>query len=42
MAIELVRTPPLAVIILAAGKGKRMNNPDMAKVMYELNAKPMI
>jgi UDP-N-acetylglucosamine pyrophosphorylase len=42
MSIELVRTPPLSVAILAAGKGKRMNNPDMAKVMYELHGKPMI
>lgn len=42
MPIELVRTPPLAVVILAAGKGKRMNNPDLAKVMNELHGKPMI
>ncbi|TAK53245.1 MAG: UDP-N-acetylglucosamine pyrophosphorylase [Bacteroidetes bacterium] len=42
MAIELVRTAPLSVVILAAGKGKRMNNPEMAKVMYELDGKPMI
>ena len=27
---------------MAAGKGKRMKNPGMAKVMYELNGKPMI
>ena len=33
---------PLAVIILAAGKGTRMNNPDMAKVMYEIEQKPMV
>src|SRR5208283_140635 len=32
----------LAVVILAAGKGKRMNNPDIAKVMYEINGKPMV
>lgn len=32
----------LAVVILAAGKGKRMNNPDMAKVMALLNGKPLI
>ncbi len=31
-----------AVIILAAGKGKRMNNPEKAKVMFELNNTPMI
>ena len=42
MAIELVRTPPLAVVILAAGKGKRMQNPEMAKVMHVLHDKPMI
>lgn len=34
--------PPLAVIILAAGKGKRMENPDIAKVMYEVGGRPMI
>lgn len=34
--------PSLAIIILAAGKGKRMKNPDMAKVMYEVGGKPMI
>jgi UDP-N-acetylglucosamine diphosphorylase/glucosamine-1-phosphate N-acetyltransferase len=33
---------PLAVVILAAGKGTRMNNPDMAKVMYPINGRPMI
>jgi len=33
---------PLAVIIMAAGKGTRMNNPDMAKVMYEIEGKPMV
>lgn len=32
----------LAVVILAAGKGTRMNNPDMAKVMYAINDKPMV
>ena len=32
----------LCVVILAAGKGTRMNNPDMAKVMYEIHGKPMI
>jgi UDP-N-acetylglucosamine diphosphorylase/glucosamine-1-phosphate N-acetyltransferase len=31
----------LAVVILAAGKGTRMNNPDIAKVMYEMHGKPM-
>ncbi len=32
----------LTTIILAAGKGKRMKNPDRSKVMYELKGKPMI
>lgn len=32
----------LTVIILAAGKGKRMNNPDTPKVMAELDGKPLI
>lgn len=33
---------PMAVIILAAGKGTRMNNPDKAKVMFEVSGVPMI
>ena len=32
----------LAVVILAAGLGKRMKSPDKPKVMFELNGKPMI
>ena len=32
----------LAFVILAAGKGKRMNNPDIPKVLAELNNKPLI
>lgn len=32
----------LATAILAAGKGKRMKNPEKAKVMFEVNGKPMI
>jgi UDP-N-acetylglucosamine pyrophosphorylase len=32
----------LAVVILAAGLGKRMKNPEKPKVMFELNGKPMI
>jgi UDP-N-acetylglucosamine pyrophosphorylase len=39
---EQSRVTSLAVIIMAAGKGKRMNNPEMAKVMYEVGGKPMI
>jgi UDP-N-acetylglucosamine diphosphorylase/glucosamine-1-phosphate N-acetyltransferase len=34
--------PPLAAIIMAAGQGKRMKNPDKAKVMYELSGTPLI
>ena len=32
----------IATIILAAGKGKRMKNPDKPKVLFELNNKPLI
>ena len=32
----------LAVIIMAAGKGTRLNNPSLAKVMYTIDEKPMI
>jgi len=32
----------LAVVIMAAGKGTRMNNPDLAKVMYSINGKPLV
>lgn len=32
----------LATVIMAAGKGKRMRNPDKSKVMYELRGKPLI
>lgn len=32
----------LAVVILAAGKGTRMNDPDIAKVMFTINGKPMV
>jgi len=31
-----------STIVLAAGKGKRMKNPDLPKVMYKVNGKPMI
>lgn len=40
--IELAKSGKLAVVILAAGKGTRMNNPSMAKVMYEINGRPMV
>jgi UDP-N-acetylglucosamine pyrophosphorylase len=33
---------PLAAVIMAAGQGKRMNDPSRAKVLYEINSKPMI
>ncbi len=32
----------VCIVILAAGKGKRMNNPSMAKVMATLDDKPLI
>ncbi len=31
-----------AAVIMAAGIGTRMKNPNLAKVMYEINGKPMI
>jgi UDP-N-acetylglucosamine diphosphorylase/glucosamine-1-phosphate N-acetyltransferase len=33
---------PVATVIMAAGEGKRMKDPTRAKVLYELNGKPMI
>ena len=35
-------TRNLAVVIMAAGKGTRMRNPDMAKVMYPIEGRPMV
>ncbi len=35
-------TRPLAVVILAAGQGKRMGNPAQAKVLADLNGKPLL
>lgn len=32
----------LAVVILAAGKGKRMGNPDLAKVLAPLHGRPLL
>jgi UDP-N-acetylglucosamine diphosphorylase/glucosamine-1-phosphate N-acetyltransferase len=32
----------ITTIIMAAGQGKRMKNPDKSKVMHELNGKPLI
>ncbi len=40
--IELIKTTKLTVLVLAAGKGTRMKNPEMAKVMFEINGKPMV
>lgn len=40
--IENPMGPNLAVIILAAGKGMRMKDSSKAKVMYDLNGKPML
>jgi len=39
---EPSKSPKLAVLVLAAGKGTRMKDPGMAKVMYELQSKPMV
>ena len=39
---EPSKPPKLAVVILGAGKGTRMKDPAMAKVMYELQGKPMV
>jgi len=35
-------TPPLAVVVMAAGKGTRMRDPDRAKVMFPVGGRPMI
>ncbi len=37
-----METGRLAVVIMAAGKGTRMKNPDKAKVMYPIDGQPMI
>jgi UDP-N-acetylglucosamine pyrophosphorylase len=39
---ELRNDGMLATVIMAAGQGKRMNNPSIAKVLYEIGGKPMI
>ena len=36
------KAPQLAVVIMAAGKGTRMKNPEMAKVMHDIQGKPMV
>jgi len=38
----LIEVEKFSVVILAAGKGKRMKNPDMSKVMALLAGKPLI
>jgi bifunctional UDP-N-acetylglucosamine pyrophosphorylase / glucosamine-1-phosphate N-acetyltransferase len=35
-------TKPITVIILAAGQGKRMQNPDLPKVLVPLSGKPLL
>jgi UDP-N-acetylglucosamine pyrophosphorylase len=40
--VNSAKSRKLALIILAAGKGTRMNNPGMAKVMYDINGKPIV
>ncbi len=37
-----MRSMQFLTVILAAGKGKRMANPDLPKVMYQVNGKPMV
>lgn len=39
---EIAKPRSLAVVIMAAGKGTRMKNPEMAKVMYDINNRPMV
>ena len=39
---ESTMTRDRAVVIMAAGQGKRMKDPTRAKVMHELNGQPMI
>jgi len=40
--VENVMDRKLAVVILAAGLGKRMQSPDKPKVMFEIGGRPMI
>jgi UDP-N-acetylglucosamine diphosphorylase/glucosamine-1-phosphate N-acetyltransferase len=37
-----MNTQPLAAVIMAAGQGKRMKNPDRAKVMHSLGGIPLV
>ncbi len=40
--MKKIPSDKIATIILAAGQGKRMKNPDLPKVLSELNGKPLI
>lgn len=42
MSKERLPERQLAVVILAAGKGTRMNDPSMAKVMHQIDGTPMV
>lgn len=42
MTEHTLSTTPLAVVILAAGKGKRMGDPERAKVLTPLFSKPLL
>lgn len=42
MAVNAVDVRRLAAVIMAAGKGTRMNNPAVAKVMFSVGGVPMI
>lgn len=39
---HMIQDHSLAAVIMAAGKGTRMNNPEMAKVMFPVGGVPMI
>jgi len=40
--INVLAPRPFVTVIMAAGKGKRMLNPELPKVMHKLNDKPMV
>jgi bifunctional UDP-N-acetylglucosamine pyrophosphorylase / glucosamine-1-phosphate N-acetyltransferase len=40
--MDRMSATPIAVVILAAGKGTRMANPDLPKVMVKLDGQPML
>ena len=37
-----MHTRPFMTVVMAAGKGKRMLNPEMPKVMHKVNGKPLV